>query len=323
MAPAGKPLLFITGFLGAGKTTLLREMILEFKARDIRADVILNDFANAEIDAATIDQTVATVAPIAASCACCESLDELVALCGAAATGEGDVLLIELNGTADPLAILESFTLIADKLPFFPRLQVSVVDARHWERRGEWSPLERRQVETAGFWLPTHTDAIEQSRLREVELGVGKIAPFATATTAKQLSELLGTELTTEESASPAIPQSTLPRLSRKNDDVHALSHRFTGCQVQLPSPIERDQMEQLMRNLPDWVYRAKALAELSGHPGQRWLFERSGNDPLPPPLSVNEIKRVPCSLVCIGPRLDADQLRKMVYEQLCAEARG
>lgn len=320
MAAASKPLLFITGFLGAGKTTLLRELILDLKARDIRTDVILNDFANADIDAATLDQSVESIAPIAASCACCDSLDELVGLCGAAANGDGDVLLIELNGTADPLAILESFTLIADKLPFFPRFQVSVVDARHWARRGELSPLEQRQVETAGFWLPTHTDKVDADRLREVERGVGQIAPFATITTAQQLSETLCAELQAGDGERPVRNAPPSPRRSLKHDEVHALSHRFTGCQVRLPSPVERDDLEELMRDLPDWVYRAKALVELSGHPGQRWLFERSGNDPLPPPLPVNEIKRVPCSLVCIGPRLDEGRLKRMVYDRLCAE---
>jgi len=68
-----KPLLLITGFLGAGKTALLRRLLMDLRRQDCRADVILNDFSNAEIDAATLDSSsVTSVAPLSAGCACCE-----------------------------------------------------------------------------------------------------------------------------------------------------------------------------------------------------------------------------------------------------------
>ena len=116
-----KPLLFLTGFLGAGKTTLLRALLNEYRESGRSADVILNDFENAELDASTLPPgaaSIAPIAPIAASCACCDSLESLVELCLAAQKSEGDALFIELNGTADPLPLLETFTLLDKKMPF-------------------------------------------------------------------------------------------------------------------------------------------------------------------------------------------------------------
>ena len=55
-----KPLLIISGFLGAGKTTLLRRILAELDARELRSDVILNDFENATIDAATLNKHTTT-----------------------------------------------------------------------------------------------------------------------------------------------------------------------------------------------------------------------------------------------------------------------
>ena len=49
-----KPFLLITGFLGAGKTTLLRRSLHELNARNIKADVILNDISNALEDIAKV-----------------------------------------------------------------------------------------------------------------------------------------------------------------------------------------------------------------------------------------------------------------------------
>jgi G3E family GTPase len=144
-----KPLLLVSGFLGAGKTTFLRRMLATLDETEFYADVILNDFANAEIDTATLrGPSATTVSPIAAGCACCESLDELVFLCKSVYRSKANIILLELNGTADPLALLESFALMGDRLPFSPRLQICIIDARHWGKRNEFSLLEQRQLET-------------------------------------------------------------------------------------------------------------------------------------------------------------------------------
>ena len=153
--PSPRPLLLVAGFLGAGKTTLIRGLLAQLSQRGVKADLILNDIANATLDAASIDaDKAASISPITASCACCESLEELVALCGTAARGKGDLLVIELNGTADPLGLLESFALLKDNLPFSPMLQLCVIDARHWGERGQLTPLETRQMKGAGLHIP-------------------------------------------------------------------------------------------------------------------------------------------------------------------------
>ncbi|MEM7600831.1 MAG: GTP-binding protein [Verrucomicrobiota bacterium] len=316
-----KPLLFITGFLGTGKTTLLRELILEMSSRGYRADVILNDFANAEIDAATLDASVASIAPIAASCACCESLDELVTLCRTAAAGEGDFLLIELNGTADPLSLLEAFTLMESKIPFFPRMQVCTIDVRLWGLRGDLAALELRQLETAAFWRPTHVDEVGEVSLALVKGEVKVANPQVEEGSVYRLADEIERELL-EKAMPKALFDEKSPaglakaELARRNDSVHRLSHRFSGVQVVLPGKVRRASVEQLLNGLPPWVLRAKALVKLVEEPGSRWLFERSGTDPLFPPIEVPDISRVAPSLVCIGAKLDPEEIKEHVRRQ-------
>ncbi|MEM6278093.1 MAG: molybdopterin-guanine dinucleotide biosynthesis protein MobB [Verrucomicrobiota bacterium] len=316
-----KPLLFITGFLGTGKTTLLRELILEMKSRGYRADVILNDFANAEIDAATLDSSAASIAPIAASCACCESLDELVALCQTAAAAQGDFLLIELNGTADPLSLLEAFTLIESKIPFFPRMQVCTIDVRLWGLRGDLKDLEVRQLETAAFWRPTHRDEVSEASLDVVRREVQTANPQAEEKSVRQLADDLERELGQEvafREGSVAVNSAKLSEAekARQEDTIHRLSHRFSGVQVTLPNKVRRGSIERLLNGLPPWVLRAKALVKLVEEPGSRWLFERSGTDPVYPPIEVPGISRVAPSLVCIGAKLDPEEIEEQVRRQ-------
>ena len=92
-----------------------RELLSDFTEQGVTADVILNDIANAELDAESINAKHAgSIIPLSASCACCESLEELLALCQTASKSEGDLLLLELNGTADPLVLLQNFWLLKD-----------------------------------------------------------------------------------------------------------------------------------------------------------------------------------------------------------------
>lgn len=323
-----KPLLFLTGFLGAGKTTLLRNLLLELKDRGRMADVILNDFANADLDAATLpESTACNIAPIAASCACCDSLDDLMALCASAGKSEGDLLLIELNGTADPLALFEAFTLLEDKLSFFPRWQVGVVDARHWGARQDLDLLEKRQLETAGYWLLSHEDAVPTEQGEAIGESVRALLPHAFRITPSQMADALVEEIEGNRSSigspfalrfkpvtTPAAP-SLIVSSSSIHDPVHHLSHRFTGCQVPLPPKVRRESILTFLKNLPDWVIRAKALVSLVDAPGCRWLFQRSGFDPIPPPLPTPDIEKVPPSLVCVGAQLDPEALREMAIE--------
>lgn len=328
-----KPLLFLTGFLGAGKTTLLRGILKESQALGRSCDVILNDFENAEIDAATLPDCAASIAPIAASCACCDSLEDLVQLALAAQASRGDALLVELNGTADPLPLLESFTLLEEKLPFFPRWQVAVIHARNWGRRGEFEALERRQLETATHWVPTHAESLSARELRILSEGVASVNPHAKRSEARGIA--LDLRLAAGSRSSPLSPADAVggeawsrqhhhdhdhdhhPGHAHEHDPEHALSHRFTGCQVPLPGSYRSGQMIRLLDALPPVVVRAKALVRLRDRPGSRWLFGRSPGEPAGEPYEVAGLSQAPSSLVCIGPGLDPAAIRSLVEEQL------
>ena len=313
-----KPLLFITGFLGAGKTTLLRALLDEYKRLDLTADVILNDFENAEIDASTLPESEAAVFPLAASCACCESLDELKGLCSAAQTGRGDALFIELNGTADPLPLLEAFTVMEKEMPFSPRWQVAVVDARHWRKRKEFDALETRQVETATHWILTHREGLTDEEIDLIVQSVEKTNHYATRIDASRLAGELKAAamqpLRAKEDSSWK-PGASGGEHVHVHDHAHALSHRFTGCQIPLPGRYRSSQMVRFLESLPGEVLRAKALVKLSEAPGYRWIFERTGQHPVGEPTRGDIFSKASPSLVCIGPALDPTMLREMVRE--------
>lgn len=305
-----KPLILLTGFLGAGKTTFLRNLLKATALSQLRADVILNDYENAHLDSETLRDTAATVEPIAASCACCEGLDFLIDLSVSASASRNDLLFIELNGTADPLPLLESFTLLESKLLRQPRWQVCILDARNFGKSKENRTLRELQLETASHFYLSHTDAITAvernilyTRIRAINPGASETTPELLASGLSKLSNRLAW-------TSPAQPSSTKNLLFPNNSKHHGhLAHQFTGCQILLPETVRRDDLWAWLASLPRNVIRAKALISTPDEPDIRRLFERVGIELMADPLKVPISPRVPSSAILIGPDLDPEEI--------------
>lgn len=186
-------------------------------------------------------------------------------LCLTAQASDGDVLLIELNGTADPLPLLEAFTLREERLRFLPRWQIGVLDARHWGSREEFTPLERRQLETATHWLTTHTEDLSEFEQSEVAGAPTEMNPYGTWVKASELALILSNAIGRKMGAGRVFSVRT-PASVR--DHEHTLSHRFTGCQFPLPGRYRQEQIMRLLQALPREVVRAKALVKLIRSPG-------------------------------------------------------
>jgi G3E family GTPase len=306
-----RPMVMITGFLGAGKTTFLRELLEFLPCQKLTADVILNDYENAELDASTMEGKAENIAALSASCACCGGFDDLIQLSLSAQKTRSDVLLIELNGTADPIPIHETFTLLESKLRFRPRWQVAIIDASQFALRGRYNELELEQLQTASHYVLTHTDRVSESRRDEVLDLVRNFNPHASRTTAARLSTHLAQMIA---DASPSIISGEAEAMPRRHfhSQAHHLSHSFTGCQILLPAFVQASSLTDWLRALPQNVVRVKALVTTPEKPDLRQLFERVGIDFLPDPIDVPISGKVPPSAICIGPKLDPQELLRL-----------
>ncbi|WP_411827631.1 GTP-binding protein [Luteolibacter sp. AS25] len=319
--PLTKPLLLLTGFLGAGKTTFLRKLLTALKPWQVNADVILNDYENAHIDAETLRDTAASVEAIAASCACCEGLEFLVDLSISANASRNDILLVEVNGTADPIPLLESFILLESKLRRNPRWQVCVIDARNLGNRGAYRSLEELQLETASHFHLSHADGISKIERNHLYERIRAINPTASEITPERMAEELA-------KAASRDMRLLLDRKPPQRDRLfspipskgRATAHQFTGCQILLPDRLSRSSIWSWLAALPPSVIRAKALATVDGEPGIRRLFERVGVEIMGDPFEVPISPRVPASAILIGPDLDPDELLEITRRELGEE---
>lgn len=325
---AVRPLVMLTGFLGAGKTTLLRELLDNLSARKHLADVILNDRENAHIDSATLKDRAADVAALSGSCVCCDGYTDLVDMVLKASESQHDVLLIEFNGTADPIPLQESFILLESKFCLRPRWQVCVIDARYFRKRRRFNDLESLQLETAShYYISWSAQLTEQEELK-IEEGIKAINPQATRTTASILAEKLSQAIHSNLRHTFANKRSgDAPRSSSKFDlsqppkenfhDRHKLAHEFTGCSIILPEPVDSSRITTWLEKLPASVIRAKALVSVDADATHRYLYERVGEVVSPNPITVRSVKKVPCSGIFVGAELDPEEILRLTQEHL------
>lgn len=325
---AVRPMLMLTGFLGAGKTTLLRSILDDLATREHLADVILNDRENARLDKETLQNHAASVAALTGSCVCCEGAEDLYKLVLESSKSPHSVLLIELNGTADPIPLQETFTLIESRFCLRPRWQVCVIDARHFGKRGNFNDLERLQLETASHYYLSRNSQLTGKEELQLEENIQAINPHASRATPSSLADSLSQAIRqnrrhtlASQSKSQTCflsPEFALQLTDKaKGSERHQLAHEFTGCNIVFPNMIEASRVVPWLEKLPAPVIRAKALLTVDTDPDCRFLYERVGQEVSPHPHTVRNITKSPCSGLFIGPDLQPDEILHLTREHL------
>lgn len=303
------PLVLITGFLGSGKTSLLRRLLPLLIEAGAKPHVILNDYANADLDSATLRDLVPDIQPITGSCVCCNSMDDLLGTLMDLQLGERDVVLVEANGTTDPLPVLEVFLLTRLRRRFPALLQIALIDVQRWQQRGTNDELERMQARTASHLQFTWMDTTSKDRQLSVREGTKKLNPRAEEVTAESFAnKLLALIALPDDAAPPAFVawpragttgQSTFslppipggkparpasdeepsifssPLLNSRKSVKHALAHRFRAIQLEVPRGLRPLQLAAWLESLPQSVIRAKGIIEFADQPRKFHYFQR------------------------------------------------
>ncbi|MFT5632541.1 MAG: G3E family GTPase [Rubritalea sp.] len=323
-----RPMLMFTGFLGAGKTTLLRDVLDCLNSKKLLADVILNDRENAHIDKITLQDRAAEVTALTGSCVCCDGFHDLVKMIMQASISSHDVLLIELNGTADPVPLQESFTLLESKFCLRPRWQVCVIDARHFRKRRKFNDLESLQLETASHYYISWSDELTHEEEFLIEYGIKEINSKASRTTAVELTEALSQAISKNSGYTLGLPKSEKPLQSPLNfgltppkkhthNERHRLAHEFTGCQIIIPKPTTQERVVSWLDKLPASIIRAKALLTLEEDLNKIHLYQRVGLFTSPAPISAQIKTDRPCSGIFIGADIDPEEILSITKDYL------
>lgn len=277
------PLVILSGFLGAGKTTLLRNLLERFRQDAVTPHVVINDYRNALVDASQLKGLARNVVPISGTCVCCDSREDLLDTLATLTCGPDSVLLLEANGTADLVELVEMLSAERRIRRYSLPVQVGVVDAKRWQKRYWNNALEAAQMKTAGHIVITRREEVSEKRWLEVQEDLRALNPRARLVTELDVHALVvalvrqAVDLPRRRfTPSPHLPGRTLP----VPDPVHHHQHHhhlhhFASMELKLPDLVSRSGLETFLRELPAEVVRAKGVACFPGSPPQAVLFQK------------------------------------------------
>jgi G3E family GTPase len=198
MQPATKiPVTVLTGFLGAGKTTLLNRILTEHHGQ--RIAVIENEFGEIGIDHGLVINADEEIFEMSNGCICCTVRGDLIRIIDGLMKRKGkfDAILVETTGLADPAPVAQTFFVdqdVSDKT----RLDavVTVADAKWLKHRLKDAPEAKNQIAFADVILLNKTDLVTPAELRDVEMRIRALNPYAklhkTTRSNIAISEVLG-----------------------------------------------------------------------------------------------------------------------------------
>jgi G3E family GTPase len=179
-APAKIPVTVLTGYLGAGKTTLLNRILSEPHGQKFA--VIVNEFGEIGIDNDLVVGADEEIFEMNNGCVCCTVRGDLVRIIDGLMRRKGrfDAIIVETTGLADPAPVAQTF-FMDDAVGAKARLDavVTVADAKWLKERLKDAPEAKNQIAFADVILINKTDLVGADDLREVEMRIRGINPYA------------------------------------------------------------------------------------------------------------------------------------------------
>jgi G3E family GTPase len=291
----------IVGFLGAGKTTLLKHLIQRYTKQGWDPFVILNDYENANLDAqqfvGDLDETC--VKALSGSCICCSGIQELREFVNNIPERKNGITLIEANGTSDACSLV-SFLGMGLEKRFLPPIQISVVDVKNWQLRGEHNELEANQIQVSSSIILTHTESTSEKRIQQVIKEVKTLNPLCQIIHFDEIDINLFPKLT--------------PSTNKAQKMEHGKAH-WSSCSIDLPNLPDEKCIYELCDAVPKNILRIKGCTKI-GDDDTYTFFERSPDAT----VRIRPFRGIPITgakLLSIGPGSDIQLLENAIEKSL------
>ncbi|WP_108805666.1 GTP-binding protein [Aquimarina sp. Aq107] len=291
----------IVGFLGAGKTTLLKHLMTSYINNNWNPFIVLNDYENANLDALQLIDKIDPkwIRALTGSCICCSGINELRDYVNRIPERTNGVTLIEANGTSDACALME-FLGVGLNDRFLPPIQISVVDVKNWQKRGEYDELESNQVQVSSLIILTHLEETTKNRQTLVIGELTALNPFAKILTMDEIDATL------------------LPKLLPSKNIAQKLDHQkahWSSCSIDLPDLPNLDCIYNICNALPKSMLRVKGCTKI-GSEKKYTYFERNPDGQ----VFIRPFNGIPITgpkLLTVGPGSESSLLEKVIQTNL------
>ena len=293
-----EPIIVIVGFLGAGKTTVLKWLVKQLLSKNWKPTVILNDYENATLDSQQFLSLLepSEVKALNGSCICCTGVNDLRQKVNTIPKRKKGITLIEANGTTDAMTLME-FLGVGISKHFLSPVQLSVVDCKYWQKRGDYNDLEINHIQVSSLVFLNQKDKITQQELASVQSSIHRFNPAAVFRSwdTLKLDDLIESETT-----------------PTKPTNIDHIKTHWSSCSTKLPDPISSKHLHTILDQLPKGILRVKGCTKLDNN-DHYTFFEK---------IPVNHdvmMRRYNGSLIsgpillAVGPNSDPHKLHELV----------
>ena len=291
----------VVGFLGAGKTTLLKSLMTSYLDKGWDPFIILNDYENAYLDVQHFLEYLdsRSIMPLSGSCICCSGINELRDFVNRIPERQNGITLIEANGTSDSCSLM-GFLGVGLNERFLPPVQVSVVDVKNWQKRGEHNELEASQIQVSSLIVLTHIENTSKARRAFVIRDLRRLNPSA---------EIISME---------EIDISLLPKLFPSKNKAQILDHlkaHWSSCSTDLPVLPDLECIYDICNSIPKSILRVKGCTQI-GNNEQYTYFERTPDGEVHLKLYYGTPTTGP-KLLSVGPGSKTSLLQRVIESSL------
>ncbi|NOV00615.1 CobW family GTP-binding protein [Paenibacillus planticolens] len=330
------PIHLFSGFLGSGKTTLLKKTLDYYTESGKKPVVIMNEIGEINLDGMIIGEEV-PMTEMLSGCICCTIRGDLsMAIKSLYTEHQPDAIFIESTGIANPMEIIEGVTDASLIMPVELQSIVTVVDAPHLfelsrNSRSKTLALMKEQIRCASLVILNKADKVSAEELDELDQLLREWNPFAGIEVtvychmdmqilaslngmAAQETLRLGNMATcsSEHGQTCDHRQSDTGGKAHNHhthDHVMAYTHYFNR-------PIDLDKFEEVIRTLPQQVYRAKGIVQTTdGESTKHHLFQYAYRELEFMNLSIKPKVAVQNVAVFIGENFSKDDVIQVLQE--------
>ncbi|ETT42393.1 GTP-binding protein [Paenibacillus sp. FSL P4-0338] len=307
------PVYILSGFLGSGKTTLLQRLLDHWNLQGLRPAVIMNELGEVNLDGLLVEQSV-PMAEMLGGCICCTSRGDLSTELTTLVKKESpDVVIIEATGAANPLEIVDAVTETSLYQQVELKGLITVVDAAHLlelyrSQQGATYRLMQEQIRCASVLILNKTDRIQAAEIAEISEVLRKWNAYAGILPAVRcglepevLLGSVGAVHMEDRPAGEAGDNRTEGAIHASHDHVMAYTHYFQN-------PVNSEEFERFVKELPRDVYRAKGIVTFTDT-SSRFLFQYAYREA--DFMRITPQGEVPDVAVFIGEHFSSGELRK------------
>ena len=297
----------ITGFLGVGKTTMLTNTVKEHFS-DKKVAIVVNEFGDIGVDGNILSNVYSEVLEISEGCICCQLAEEFESgVIEIINKYNPEIIFVETSGASEPFPIFLSL----QNLGISVEGVICVVDSKNLDSYKDNSTA-KYQIGGSNIMVLNKTDLVSDDELEAVKKDVIEI---------KEQYNIKNT-LTGEmifknyviNSAEQGIVNKEVFEGVYKIDEIiglakeyehldHTTKDSITQKVAYLKEGIEFEDLDKVLKNLPESIYRVKGVVKTKDVPNPIVINYSFGN------VSFEELDQYdePSIMIFIGDSIDND----------------